>query len=145
MMTLSFDTTPFDSTPLPYYIYIYIYMYLSMCVYTYTCAALLEVLPQALRPVAFHTSHCAAEADHVVRVWVGRESVLDTSMFLVVFLGTVFSNLSVALSCCLCLTPVWKTMAKGLDRFLIPLSRHRLNGYLAYWLPSPPGKHTLRN
>ena len=23
--------------------------------------------------------------------------------------------------------------------------RHRLNGYLAYWVPSPPGKHTFRN
>ena len=23
--------------------------------------------------------------------------------------------------------------------------RHRLNGYLASWVPSPPGKHTFKN
>ena len=26
-----------------------------------------------------------------------------------------------------------------------PYTRHRLNGYLAQWVPSPPGKHTFKN
>ena len=42
----------------------------------------------------------------------------------------------------------WQTRPRRLPGWSARLrlySRHRLNGYLAQWVPSPPGKHAFQN
>ena len=121
------------------------------CARTYMCAVCMPYLwDQCIALVFVHTMHvpvymCMLYARVTMRACVGnciiRERITGMTqtctLFEIMWLNTTLwmqHNMHKAVS------HIKMYVSSGMCYFV--LLRHRLNGYLAQWVPSPPGKHT---